>query len=125
MSHSSILSTLSTKLIAIEKLNLVQGGAVRHVLYSGHIRIPTVHNDYHSSKTNAGYSRNKYGGIYPKWSHSLNPFSYTSKNSFNLDIYAEIMMLPNLRSIYRFVMTKVNTKYVNYKIGGPEELFLD
>jgi len=28
--------------------------------------MPTVHNDYHSAKTNAGYARNKYGGIYPK-----------------------------------------------------------
>lgn len=37
----------------------------------------------------------------------------------------QIVMLPNLRSIYRYVMTKVNTKYVNYKIGGVEGLFLD
>lgn len=47
-------------------MNIVSGGAVRTIKYEGHIKIPTVHNDYHSSKTNAGYSRNKYGGIYPK-----------------------------------------------------------
>jgi len=79
MSQSSILNTLSRKLTAIEKLHLVEGGAVRHVLYSGHIRIPTVHNDYHCSKTNAGYSRNKYGGIYPKWFHKfITNFVYAS-----------------------------------------------
>lgn len=33
-------------------------------------------------------------------------------------------MLPNLRSVYRFGMRKISTKFVNYKVGGPEGLFL-
>lgn len=66
LSGSDVLSSLSKKLESLQSLNIVSGGAVRNIKYSGHIKIPTVHNDYHSSKTNAGYSRNKYGGIYPK-----------------------------------------------------------
>lgn len=66
MSGSDILNNLSQKLDSLESLHIVSGGAVRTIKYSGHIKIPTVHNDYHNSKTNAGYSRNKYGGIYPK-----------------------------------------------------------
>ena len=57
---------LSVKLVELSKLGLVEGGAVRNVRYEGHIRKPTVYNDYHSSKTNGGYSRNKYGGMYPR-----------------------------------------------------------
>lgn len=63
---SILLNELSTKIKDLQNLHVVSGGLVRNVRYSGHIRIPTVHNDYHNSKTNAGYSRNKYGGIYPK-----------------------------------------------------------
>jgi hypothetical protein len=44
----------------LEKLN------IKHVKYDGHIKIPTVHNDYHSTSSNAGYSRKPDGGIYPK-----------------------------------------------------------
>lgn len=67
MSGSDILTNLSKKLDSLQEMQIISGGAVRTVKYEGHIKIPTVHNDYHSSKTNAGYSRNKYGGIYPKW----------------------------------------------------------
>jgi hypothetical protein len=66
MSGSDILTSLSKKLDSLQSLHIVSGGAVRTVKYDGHIKIPTVHNDYHNSKTNGGYSRNKYGGIYPK-----------------------------------------------------------
>ena len=66
MSSSGILTNLSKKLDSLQEMHIISGGAVRTVKYEGHIKIPTVHNDYHSSKTNAGYSRNKYGGIYPK-----------------------------------------------------------
>jgi hypothetical protein len=66
MSGSDILTNLSRKLDSLSSLHIVSGGAVRTIKYEGHIKIPTVHNDYHSSKTNGGYSRNKYGGIYPK-----------------------------------------------------------
>ena len=66
MAQSDILSHVSQRLSSLEQMGLVEGGAVRTIRYQGHIKIPTVHNDYHNSKTNAGYSRNKYGGIYPK-----------------------------------------------------------
>lgn len=66
LNRSRILTEVTERLPSLEALGLIEGGTVRTIRYSGHIRIPTVHNDYHNSKTNAGYSRNKYGGIYPK-----------------------------------------------------------
>lgn len=30
---------------------------LKHIRYEGHIKIPTIHNDYHSRATNHGYSR--------------------------------------------------------------------
>ena len=44
----------------------MEGGAVKNIRFAGHIRPHKVYNDYHNSKTNGGYSRNKTGGIYPK-----------------------------------------------------------
>jgi len=39
---------------------------LKQVKYEGHIKIPTVHNDYHARGTNMGFSRNATGGIFPK-----------------------------------------------------------
>jgi hypothetical protein len=39
---------------------------LKQVRYDGHIKIPTVHNDYHNFTTNMGYSRSATGGIFPK-----------------------------------------------------------
>ena len=53
-------------------LNLLKGvrlepqREIKHVKYGGHIKIPTVHNDYHSFSSNMGYSRSETGGIFPK-----------------------------------------------------------
>lgn len=66
MSKSRVMTEVSQRLPSLESLRLVEGGAVRKVVYAGHIRIPTVHNDYHSSKTKGGYARSKLGGIFPK-----------------------------------------------------------
>ena len=65
MKRSRIISDIEGKLPLLEEMNLVQGG-LRHIIYAGHNRIPTVHNDYHNSKTKGGYGRSKTGGIYPK-----------------------------------------------------------
>ena len=66
MSKSRVMTEMSRRLPSLESLKLVEGGAVRKVVYAGHIRIPTVHNDYHNSKTKGGYARSKLGGIFPK-----------------------------------------------------------
>lgn len=50
----------------IRELGLEKGREIKHMKYEGVIKIPTVHNDYHSRATNQGYSRNSSGGIYPK-----------------------------------------------------------
>ena len=50
----------------IQKLGLLGGLQLKKVQYEGHIRIPTVHNDYHQTSSNPGYSRKPDGGIYPK-----------------------------------------------------------
>ena len=63
---SPLMRDLSLKMVELTRLGVIDGGSVRNVKYEGHIRIPTVYNDYHSSKTNGGYSRNKYGCPYPK-----------------------------------------------------------
>ena len=47
-------------------MGLLGGPQLKMVRYDGHIKIPSVHNDYHARETNGGYSRNAYGGIYPK-----------------------------------------------------------
>ena len=36
------------------------------IKYDGQLKMPTVHNDYHSRATNGGFSRSKTGGIFPK-----------------------------------------------------------
>jgi hypothetical protein len=100
MSGSDVLTCLSKKLDSLHSLHIVNGGAVRTIKYSGHIKIPTVHNDYHSSKTNAGYSRNKFGGIYPKWM-----------------LYLSSIMITIFKNLYK--MTTKNTKFVSYKPGPP------
>lgn len=57
---------ISNKMESIRKLGLLGGLQLKQVKYDGHIRIPTVHNDYHQSSSNPGYSRKPDGGIYPK-----------------------------------------------------------
>lgn len=47
-------------------MGLLGGLSLKQVKYEGHIKIPTVHNDYHSASSNPGYSRKPDGGIYPK-----------------------------------------------------------
>lgn len=64
--RKSLNPELLQNLKELNKLGLSVQSPLKNVRYAGHIKIPTVHNDYHTSKTNAGYSRNKLGGIYPK-----------------------------------------------------------
>lgn len=66
LSRSRVMTEVCQRLPSLQSLRLVEGGAVRNVIYAGHIKIPTVHNDYHNAKTNGGYSRSKLGGIFPK-----------------------------------------------------------
>jgi hypothetical protein len=51
---------------ALKEMGLLTGMKLNRVHYDGHIRIPTVHNDYHMRETNGGYSRNSFGGYFPK-----------------------------------------------------------
>lgn len=57
---------LNKQVELIRNMRLLGGISLKQVKYEGHIKIPTVHNDYHSSSSNAGYSRKPDGGIYPK-----------------------------------------------------------
>jgi hypothetical protein len=59
-------SQLQSKIKSLHLMGLSAGNELKNIVYPGHIRISTVHNDYHNSKTNGGYSRNKMGGIFPK-----------------------------------------------------------
>ena len=83
----------------------MEGGALKNIRFAGHIRIPTIHNDYHSAKTNGGYSRNKTGGIYPKWLPIFLSLFFSYKDITSMD--------------------KVKTKFVNYKPGTADDMFLD
>ena len=47
-------------------MGLLGGIQFKIVRYDGHLKIPTVHNDYHARESNGGYSRNSYGGYFPK-----------------------------------------------------------
>lgn len=47
-------------------MGLLGGIVLAQAKYEGHIRIPTVYNDYHAASSNPGYSRKPDGGIYPK-----------------------------------------------------------
>lgn len=67
---------------ALKEMGLLAGMKLNRVHYDGHIRIPTVHNDYHMRETNGGYSRNSFGGYFPKW---LNNFK-----KYISDILAEL-----------------------------------
>lgn len=51
----------------IKNMGLLGGLVLKQAKYEGQIKIPTVHNDYHSASSNPGYSRKPDGGIYPKW----------------------------------------------------------
>ncbi len=61
------MNHVSERIQSLEKMGLLKGGAVRTIRYSGHIKISTVYNNYHNNKKNGGFSRSKYGGLYPKW----------------------------------------------------------
>lgn len=56
----------SKRMNALKEMGLLAGMKLNRVHYDGHIRIPTVHNDYHMRETNGGYSRNSFGGYFPK-----------------------------------------------------------
>jgi hypothetical protein len=50
----------------IANMNNLEKLMLKQIKYEGHIRIPTVFNDYHSAATNPGFSRKPDGGFYPK-----------------------------------------------------------
>lgn len=50
----------------LREVNVEGPRQLKHVKYDGHIKIPTVHNDYHARGTNMGFSRSETGGIFPK-----------------------------------------------------------
>ena len=64
--ESDTSKDINPKIETIRKLGLLGGLQLKQIKYEGHIRIPTVHNDYHASTSNPGYSRKPDGGIYPK-----------------------------------------------------------
>lgn len=64
----SINPELSHQINILKEMKLDTPRDLKHIKYEGHIKIPTIHNDYHSRATNHGYSRSESGGIFPKWS---------------------------------------------------------
>ena len=57
---------IGSKVNLLKKMGLLGGLHLKQVRYDGHIRMPTVYNDYHQASSNPGYSRKPDGGIYPK-----------------------------------------------------------
>lgn len=57
-------------------MNLFGKNRLKNVRYENQIKSNSIMNDYHSPKTNGGFSRSKIGGIYYKWSELENINGY-------------------------------------------------
>jgi hypothetical protein len=57
---------LGKKIKELKEMQLLNKNRIQFIRYENETKRSSIMNDYHSPKTNGGYSRSKTGGIYYK-----------------------------------------------------------